>query len=837
MAINISDNSPRVSYTVGQGQTQTSFAVTFIFFDDADLNVYVDGVLKTLSSDYTVTGGDGATGTVTISVTGATGGSSVVVTRSIALERTSDFPTSGPFQVDALNTELDRLTGIVADLEDKADRGLQLTDYDLTANLVLPDLDGRKGRTLAFNEVSGAVEAGPTISDVQTVSAAAADIATLADIEDGTDATDAIQTAATNATAITTVSGSITNVNTVSTNIANVNTTATNIADVTSVATNMTEVLAADTNAATATTKAAEAAASATAAAASETAASTSETNAATSETNAASSATAAAGSATSASTAQTAAETAQTAAETAQTAAETAETNAATSETNAATSATNAATSATAAAASQVAAAASASSAASAYDTFDDRYLGSKTADPTVDNDGNALVQGALFFNSTANEMRVYDGSSWIAASSAGGASMLEYLFIATASQTAFSGSDENSNTLGYTVDNLIVIVNGVVLEPSVDYTATDGLTVTLTDAAALNDEVHIIAFKSFTTADMVSATNGGTFGNNVTVNGTLTATSLVGTGSTPSIQDNYSTTALTIDSGGQIGISGTTASFDTTGTVNGLQLYYETDAGIATVGSYSSGGNTDLSFHTNSGGGASSEQMRINSSGYVGIGTSSPARQLTVSNSGAALLLLESTGDDNGQILFGDSADGTVGKVGYSHSTNHMFFNTNGSEAMRINSSGHITTPKNPRFLATKSANSSWANAKIAFETGRIDNANNYDTTNSRFTAPVAGCYYFFVNLTILAGTDGSDDTMYWGLYKNGTAQETTQDNWRWQSRSGGSGVEFRSSFSAIIDLAANDYVEVHSSGISTTNGFIRGAGYSNFGGYLIG
>ena len=74
------------------------------------------------------------------------------------------------------------------------------------------------------------------------------------------------------------------------------------------------------------------------------------------------------------------------------------------------------------------------------------------------------------------------------------------------------------------------------------------------------------------------------------------------------------------------------------------------------------------------------------------LGIGTTSPARQLTVSNSGAALLLLESTGDDNGQLLFGDSADGTIGKVGYAHSTNHLFFNTNGSEQMRITSDGDV-------------------------------------------------------------------------------------------------------------------------------------------------
>ena len=99
MTINLADNSPRISYAVAQGVTQTSFAVPFEFFADADLNVYVDGTLKTLTTHYTVSGGDGSTGTVTISVTGATGGSTVVITRDVALERTSDFPSSGPFQI------------------------------------------------------------------------------------------------------------------------------------------------------------------------------------------------------------------------------------------------------------------------------------------------------------------------------------------------------------------------------------------------------------------------------------------------------------------------------------------------------------------------------------------------------------------------------------------------------------------------------------------------------------------------------------------------------------------------------------------------------------------
>jgi hypothetical protein len=81
---------------------------------------------------------------------------------------------------------------------------------------------------------------------------------------------------------------------------------------------------------------------------------------------------------------------------------------------TDATNEATAAAASAAAASASQSAAATSASSAAASYDSFDDRYLGAKASNPSVDNDGNALLTGAIYWNTTSNSLLVWDGSAW---------------------------------------------------------------------------------------------------------------------------------------------------------------------------------------------------------------------------------------------------------------------------------------------------------------------------------------------------------------------------------------------------------------------------------------
>ena len=87
---------------------------------------------------------------------------------------------------------------------------------------------------------------------------------------------------------------------------------------------------------------------------------------------------------------------------------------NAATSATASASSATASANSATAGASSASAAATSATAAANSADAFDDVYLGTKSSDPSTDNDGDALAEGMLYFNSTSDSLRVYNGSAF---------------------------------------------------------------------------------------------------------------------------------------------------------------------------------------------------------------------------------------------------------------------------------------------------------------------------------------------------------------------------------------------------------------------------------------
>ena len=256
------------------------------------------------------------------------------------------------------------------------------------------------------NSASTSATAAATSATSAAASATAAATSATSAAASATTASNSAAAAATSATsAATSASSALTSANSASTSASSAFTYASTMAA---------SVSAAQTSAASAAASATAAATSATSAAASATAAATSASNAATSASNALTSANSAASSATAAATSATSADASAIASATSASAAATSATSAAASATAAATSASSAATSATAAAS-------SATQAEAAWDSFDDRYLGPKATPPTVDNDGNPLTAGVIYYNTGDGNMYVYSGTAWVVFTSTG--------------------------------------------------------------------------------------------------------------------------------------------------------------------------------------------------------------------------------------------------------------------------------------------------------------------------------------------------------------------------------------------------------------------------------
>jgi hypothetical protein len=546
--VTVASTTNKQSYN-GNG-SQSVFAYTFKIFVDADIKVYVGTTLKTLNTHYTLSGvGTTSGGNVTFTSGNfpASGTGNVTILRSLALTQPLDLVNYGRFDAEVVEAQYDKLTMMVQQLQEQADRTIRFstTVSDAGGVEITDTVAERSGKVLAYDangDLSVADELGEwknnwATSTVYVVRDLVLDAATnnvyicLVAHASGTLSSDvsaskwalvinAAAVAASAATATTKASEASTSASTASTQATNSANSATAAASSASTAT--TQANTATTQASTATTKASEASTSASNAATSASAGATSATNAANSATAGANSATASANSATaaasSASTATTKASEASTSASTATTKASeaatsatnsansaTASANSATASANsasgAATSASTAGTQATNSANSATASANSAASAAAAFDNFDDKYLGAKGSEPSVNNDGDALVTGNLYFL-TGTGMQVYDGANWIAASSSGNVSLYAYEYIATAGQTTFSGADTNGQTLSYAAGNLHVTYGGLDI-PTADYTATNGTTVVLDDGALVDTIVRIVAFQSFVVAD----------------------------------------------------------------------------------------------------------------------------------------------------------------------------------------------------------------------------------------------------------------------------------------------------------------------------------------------
>lgn len=391
---NVTAQTRRVQYT-GDG-TAGNFAFSFQINETSDLKVYVDSTEKTETTHYTVTLNSG-TGAGTVAFTSGnfpTSSQTVTLLSDIPLSRTSVYTSGGQLTASSLEDDFDTNMFIHQQTNEEIDRSLRLAEHDVIsgADMTLPVKATRLGKLLGFNSTTGNPEATFTVADGNALTDISADIATLADIEDGTVATNAISNLGPISANITTVAGISSNVTTVAGQTTNLQ--------------NVTDNLTAIQNASTNATKAENYAI---------------KTDGAVESSNYSSKAWAIGGTgvtdtAGSGSAKQWATDTDSTVDGTEYSSKEYAigSTQAVGSAKQWALGGGGSYTTSTPVAGGLYSAKYYAELAAASVDNFDDTYLGAKSSDPTVDNDGDALTTGDLYFNTVSNILRIYNGSSW---------------------------------------------------------------------------------------------------------------------------------------------------------------------------------------------------------------------------------------------------------------------------------------------------------------------------------------------------------------------------------------------------------------------------------------
>ena len=586
MAITISDTEPRVQYTATSGQT--SFSVPFEFFTVNDIKVYNGTSLLSYNaspssaSQYSVTGaGVSGGGSITLGG-GATLNDIITISRDLAIARSTDFPTSGAFQIDSLNTELDKIIAMCQQLERDlkfSPRAAATTSN--TFGLTFPNLVANK--ILTVNSGGTALELTHDITNVNAVAAIASDITTVSGI----------------ASNVTAVAGAVTNINTVATNISSVNAVAADIAKVIAVANDLAETVseietvADDLNE---TTSEIDVVAGAIA-----------NVNAVGNDiTNV----NAVAGKATEIGLLGTSAVitdmgllgtsavitdmdilgtsanvTAMGHLGTSANVTAMGHLGTSSNVTNMSNlgTSTNVSNMATLAGITNLtnlanahAAVSTVSSNLSAVQNFADVYRIASSA-PT-----SSLNVGDLYFDTTANELKVYKSSGWAAAGSTVNGTSQRYTYNISGTPTTVTGADANGNTLAYDAGYADVYLNGIRMSGS-DITITSGTSVVFASALANGDVVDVVAYGTFNVASVNAANiDAGTLNNSrlssdVTQNTatqTLTNKTINGSNNTISNVPNSAlvgTGAITIN-GSAVSLGGSVTVGETKPTISSL-------------------------------------------------------------------------------------------------------------------------------------------------------------------------------------------------------------------------------------------------------------------------